>query len=316
MTRASSAWQRAGLSLTATLVGLLAVEAALRLAGTAPPEVPHPADDDRDRVPVRLNPLGLREDWDVVPPRRPGQTRVAMLGDSFVFGEGVRRDEAMPAALERALTARVPSRAFEVFNLGVCDNDTAQEAARYRALQPVLQPDVLVLVAYLNDFTRANPAYTLRDIYDADDEPGFLREHSYLVGGLYARMRLRVMRDRSVAWFRDSALTGLPQEFSRMGDEILRLRDFARSRGARFVMVFFPWLYRLDDYPLDAVHAHLRAFARQHDIDLLDLLDVFRGHGDTALRVSLANEHPNARAHRMAAEAIAAFLAPRLGPAP
>lgn len=311
--RRSPAWQRAGLALASTLVGLVAVELALRVAGAAPPEVPHAADDDRNRVPVHVNALGLREPWDSPPPRAPGVTRVAMLGDSFVFGEAVRREDAMPAVLQGALGARAPGRAFEVINLGVCDNDTAQEAARYRALQPALQPDVLVLVAYLNDFTRANPAYTLRDIYDAGGEAGFFSRHSYVVGHVYARARLRVMRRRSIAWYRSSALAGLDREFAPMGEEIVRLRDFAQARGARFVLVFFPWLYSLDAYPLEEVHAHLRAFARRNGIDLLDLLDVFRHHGDEALRVSAANEHPNARAHRMAAEAIAGFLLPRLG---
>lgn len=53
------------------------------------------------------------------------------------------------------------------------------------------------------------------------------------------------------------------------------------------------------------------AFARRNGVDLLDLLDVFLHHGDEALRVSAANEHPNARAHRMAARAIAEFVLPR-----
>lgn len=305
-------WQRAGLAISSTLVGLLTVEFALRALGAAPSEVPQPADEDRRRVPVRLNTLGLREEWDVVPPRRADETRVVMLGDSFVFGEAVHREEAMPAVLERELTVQMPGRPFRVFNLGVCDNNTSQEAARYRALQPTLQPDVLVLVAYLNDFTRENPAYTLRDIYDAGGTPGFFSRHSYLVGNIYARLRLRVMRARSIAWYRSSTLANLDGEFAPMGEEILRLRDFARARGARFVLVFFPWLYSLDAYPLDEVHSHLRSFARHHDIDLLDLLDVFRHHGDEALRVSPANEHPNAQAHRMAAQAIARFLLPTL----
>ncbi len=301
--------QRARLALAATVLGLALVELGLRAVGAAPPAVPGLADDDRLRVTNRVNALGLREDWDAVPPRRPGELRVAVLGDSFVYGESVERDEALPAQLETALAAHRGGAPVRVFNLGVCDNGTAQEAARYRALQPALQPDVLVLVAYLNDFTRTNPAYALRDIYEPGVERSWAARHSYLVGHLAARWRLRRARERTIAWYRASVLAGMPAEFAPAGAEIVALRDFAEARGARFVVAFFPWLYDLDAYPLDALHAHLGAFARAHGIALVDLLEVFRGHGDEALRVSPANEHPNPRAHRMAAEAIARFLA-------
>jgi len=43
-------------------------------------------------------------------------------------------------------------------------------------------------------------------------------------------------------------------------------------------------------------------------VPYLDLLEVFAGRDAESLRVSPANEHPNAPAHRLAAERIARFL--------
>jgi hypothetical protein len=52
----------------------------------------------------------------------------------------------------------------------------------------------------------------------------------------------------------------------------------------------------------------MREFASQLDVPYLDLLEVFAGRDAETLRVSPANEHPNALCHRLAAERIARFL--------
>ncbi len=309
------AW-RAKLLLIAlgALSAALAMEICLRILGVQPPPVPQTADEDRLRIDDQVNALGLREDWDSPPPRQPGEVRVAMLGDSFVFGEAVARQQAMPVQLQSLLQQDRPEAKFRVFNLGKSDNDTAQEFARYRNLHPVLQDDVVILVGYLNDFARANPAYTLNDIYDAGGRPGFLSEHSRLVANLWSRVRRAIMQRRSVAWYRETTLDNMDQDFKPMAREILALKAWAEARNVKFVFVFFPWLYALDDYPLAAVHAHVAEFAQRNGIAFLDLLPVFRGQDADKLRVSEANEHPNAAAHAQAARAIATFVEPLILP--
>ena len=70
----------------------------------------------------------------------------------------------------------------------------------------------------------------------------------------------------------------------------------------------FPVLLRLDDYLLTDVHAKMRALASELKVPYLDLLETFVGLDDLKLRVSRANEHPNALAHIMVAERITRFL--------
>lgn len=50
--------------------------------------------------------------------KAPGETRVALLGGSTMFGYGVTWEEAIPALLERELTQREPGRAWRTINLG------------------------------------------------------------------------------------------------------------------------------------------------------------------------------------------------------
>ncbi len=75
-----------------------------------------------------------------------------------------------------------------------------------------------------------------------------------------------------------------------------------------YALVLFPVLIRLGDYPLMDVHRSMRAFAHELEAPYLDLLEVFAQRDADSLRVSLANEHPNASGHRLAAERITRFL--------
>jgi len=52
-------------------------------------------------------------DLERAPEPAPGVLRVALVGDSFVFGEGVPLEKALPARLQADLGAK-----FEILNLG------------------------------------------------------------------------------------------------------------------------------------------------------------------------------------------------------
>lgn len=306
---AQTSWRlRAALLVAGTLLGLLLMELALRVAHVAPPRVPNPPDADRRREDVRPNHLGLRERWEEVPPVLPRQCRVAVLGDSFAYGESVAFADTLPQQLQRRLQAALADQPVLVMNLGRPDNDTAQEAARYAALQPQLHANVLLLVAYVNDLDVPNPAYTLADIYGAGGAPDWFDAHSRVVAHLRARLRLALMQRRTVAWYRSGVDRNTAQSFDTMARHIRGLRADAQRDGVAFAMTLYPWLYQLDQYLLPEAHRWLGDLARQEQIPWVDLLPVFAGRPHETLRVSPANEHPNALGHRLAAEALTPTL--------
>jgi len=68
-------------------------------------------------------------------------------------------------------------------------------------------------------------------------------------------------------------------------------------------------LYRLDGgYPLSEVVDSITAFADEKGIPVLSLLPAFRGRDAPDLWLSPFDQHPNARAHAIAAEALWPFL--------
>jgi hypothetical protein len=86
-------------------------------------------------------------------------------------------------------------------------------------------------------------------------------------------------------------------------------RAWAEERGVRIALAIFPELHKLDDsHPFASIHARVREVSVGLGIPTLDLLPIFLGEDARALWVHVSDHHPNARAHRMAARAIASFL--------
>jgi hypothetical protein len=78
--------------------------------------------------------------------KAPGAYRIAVLGDSFVFGSGVAQD----AILTRRLAAHL-GPGFEIVNLGVPGYGTDQELLTLRRWGKKLSPDLVLVGFFWND---------------------------------------------------------------------------------------------------------------------------------------------------------------------
>lgn len=78
--------------------------------------------------------------------KAPGAYRIAILGDSFVFGSGVAQD----GILTRRLAAHL-GPGFEIVNLGVPGYGTDQELLTLRRWGRKLSPDLVLLGFFWND---------------------------------------------------------------------------------------------------------------------------------------------------------------------
>lgn len=307
---AVAARRRRRLVVGAVAIGSLAAfgaaEVVFRLLDIRPPPRPRSAAADHFAVDNTLNILGLREDWSSLP---EDDTRLCILflGDSMVYGDGVERDECFCHLVERLVDPEV-SRGVITINAGFPGTDPARQLEHYQAIRLSIRPVIVVQVVYPNDL-EIDMHRRLDEIYRIRDGDLWVGEGSYLLRYAERQIRYRIAWKQTLDYFRGGRdSTSRDAAWQRLEQSLSATAALAHGDGAVYALVLFPWLVRLDDYPLGDVHARMEGVARRLKVPYLDLLPTFAGRDAEKLRVSLANEHPNLDGHRLAAARIADFL--------
>ncbi len=279
------------------------------------PPAPLPLERVRETpwcVEYELTASNLR-DVERTPEPAPGVLRVALVGDSFVFGEGVPLERSLPVRMQADLGAT-----FEILNLGWPGDDTARETERLAAAVGALHVQRAVVVFIANDVGMTpelqreqeyiNDLVQVRDVYFARHRAaGGSIGGSRLLDLVGAMIDMRRVTAKTIRWYRDLydparnavGLRALRESFLRL----------AKIEGCRVVLVLYPLLEDLEGaYPLQPVHDAVAAMARSSGLQVLDLAASFRGERTTALWVHPSDHHPNGRAHAIACRAIGEWL--------
>ena len=263
----------------------------------------------REGPPISINHLGFRERE--VGPRSPGRYRIAVVGDSFTWGQGVQADERFSAVLERSLGSR-----YEVLNFGIPGNNMPEHLqVLERALS--VSPDFVLLQLYINDFempdmARPGPRRLL-------PFPGLDR---WL---LASSVLYDLVNDM---WVQAQERTGLVESYVRYMDRNLKdpnlpnarrafglLRRFierARMAGVSPGIVLFPnpGVFGAS-YPFGYLHDGVRRVCADEHITCLDLREPFSTFKHPQeMWVSRFDQHPNARANKRAAQEILSVFSP------
>lgn len=254
--------------------------------------------------------------------KEPGTRRIAFLGDSITFGEGVTEEDVFARAVCRELTAREAGR-FECQNWGVSGYNSEQEAGLLRLWVLDFDPDVVVLSYAFNDpqprMWRRNRAGTIdqRPVQPGESFAPFDLESRpwckpRLIRAACFLLYMRIRTDETVEYFRSIHAPGsLPWRVTE--GALARMGETCRERDLRCHAVVFPMLWDLDAYPLHEEHARVVATLEREDFAVLDLLPAFREHGADALWVHPLDQHPNEKAHALVTRLLAERLAPSDG---
>jgi len=101
-----------------------------------------------------VNSLGLR--GEEISVNKPNNTfRILVLGDSFVFGIGLKNNQTSSVYLEKELKDKRAGIGFEVINLGVPGYNTKNEIRRLKLKGLQLHPDLVILAYVDNDIENA-----------------------------------------------------------------------------------------------------------------------------------------------------------------
>lgn len=262
-------------------------------------------------APLLTNATGFR--GPAVPVARPRPAvRIVGLGDSVMFGWGVREEDTYLARLAERLRAAHPEVAWDVVNTAVPGYNTVMEIATLEAKGLRFDPDLVVLNFVGNDLGLPN-------FIEERPDPLDLRR-SFLFD--FVRARLRGQEEPG------PRLVGVPRDARRFGGEadlsrvppryrdlvglqawrgaLERLRTLAHARGFAVVLLAHPDAFgfvreeaRALGFPLVETGTAVRAWAAAHGLDSITR---------PPLTVTDGDPHPSPIGHEIIADALAESL--------
>jgi hypothetical protein len=253
---------------------------------------------------VAFNQSGFRErDFPLEKP--PNTYRVAVIGDSFTFGNGLPPEQRYTDLMN----AWLPDR-FEVLNFAIPGNNTPQHLQTLRSRVLPAKPDFVLLQWFVNDIEGEDLSQRPR--------PALLAPHPALHRWLNRHSALYVIAN--LRWAEIQIALGWYPSYAeylkmRAGDpdsgdsrrEARQLGDIittARQHNIDFGIVLFPDTGGpLDEtYAFQFLHERVLEICRKAGVHCLDLRRDFAIVKDRrALWVSPFDHHPSARANEMAA---------------
>jgi hypothetical protein len=251
------------------------------------------------------NRLGFRERE--IPPKSPDRYRIAVVGDSFTWGQGIEASERFSNLIEGSL-----GPAYEVFNFGQPGNNMPEHLdVLGQAL--TTSPDFILLQLYINDFEtsemqRPQPHPLLSASLDRDLERSSVLYD--LLNRQWAGWQPTLGIVDSYEGYMARNLREPDSPSSRLSFGMLR--DFierSHHAGVLCGIVFFPAPDAMgphgSNYPFGYLHDRVRSTCADTQITCLDLLPVFSTIKDPrTMWVSPFDAHPNAMTNRRAAQEI------------
>jgi hypothetical protein len=288
---------------------------------------------------IAINAAGVRgED---LPPRRAGERRIVLLGDSIVLAVQVDMDRTFGEVLARDLNARRDGSTYRVINGGVQGYGPVEEWLFFDHVLAALQPDVVLVAVFVaNDAIEALDS--ARKLDPGRETPARVREEATAAARRLVRrsmvlqtLRLRYdavkgrlqrtpVAQRPLQTYLAEPPADVDRGLAVARDSIRRIRDRAAANGARTGLVLVPARFQVDDGDYGRLAAEVRAsgghlvrdaaterFAQALaplDLPMLDLLPVLRAQPDPVGLFFQENVHFTVRGHRVVGEALGRFL--------
>jgi lysophospholipase L1-like esterase len=278
--------------------------------------------DQTDEVPKSTNSRGFRGAQEFEAPRREGELRIMMVGDSSTFGLGVRDGNTYGDVLERELAERT-GRPVSVINTASPGHTSHQGWVLWQRHAARYDPDILIW-AYNNDscLDMVPEAQRLaRRPWLRDVERLLFRSDLYLMA---RQVLLDFARSRDVERFRQTYpaesegwVQRIPLED--FGDYLERFDSAARERGAHAVFVRMPVnRASIERHPIYATSfddawrdLQSERFCGEPGRHCLNTEADFADRNDEALFLPEHLFHPSARGHAIIGKALAALILER-----
>jgi len=263
--------------------------------------------------------------------------RIAIIGDSVVYGFGIPREDSFPKQLESLLNAQ-HGGGFEVMNFGVPGYNIKAIAETLDAKVLKYKPDLVIYGYCLNDPQDVSLEFLKLLAAKKEAERDLAERKSGLASkaGKYGLKRSRLVQLVIHLSQRPSATKPSPgvhvsggadpgnaahrrgsyaEYFHRIhteGDERRNLEESLAKIGrlsaasqTPLLLVIFPVDNKLDPYPLEDAHGVIRKLAIANNLLVYDLLDDYRAYSRKEGRgIYFDYLHPDSAGARYTAEVI------------
>ena len=238
--------------------------------------------------------------------KQPNEYRIAVVGDSVTFGEGVTRTEdTFAQVLEDMLNQRQQAVTVKVLNFGASAYSVKQMAAtlQYRTLD--IQPDLVVMAIIPSDFNLARTPTINESGYLVDQRLSHLSPLGSMVRRVLRQIHLTyVLRDIVLRWFftpPNSAEIVSRGEVPETYEYVRQFKKVAEERGLSHVIVLLPrrqqsaWGRMPDQLSRDAI-THIDLSFLQYEFT------------EEQYMASRFDPHPSAAVHHRIGEALADYV--------
>lgn len=292
---------------------------------------------------IQIAQAGVRDDQEIGS-KPPGETRIAILGDSLVLSVQVPFSTTFTEQMERRLNegAAGSGRSYRVINAGVQGYGPVEELLFFREVVGQLRPDVVLVTVFVgNDAEEALSSQPKlapdRGITERVREGVITRLRRIVRRSMVLQiLRLRVLaateRFRTAAGPPEAPLQAyaknptprIEQGISLARDVLARLANEARAAGARTGIILMPARFQIDDGDYgrlreivtqsggdlvrDAATERFSAALADLQLPTIDLLPVLRNAKRGPDLFFQENVHLTPRGHAVVADSLAAFV--------
>jgi lysophospholipase L1-like esterase len=239
-------------------------------------------------VPVSINSMGLRDRE--YPLHKPvGTVRVLMLGDSLTFGWGVKVEDTPSKLLEALLNLNGGDKKYEVINAGVGNYNTLMEVAYFLERGRLLEPEIVVLNYFIND-AEPTPRRRINSFVE-------FSQAAVLISGAIDTLARNYFGRKDWRAYYQSLYDPRSRNWAETQAAMENLIAYCEKSGIRIMIVSYPELHQLSDYPFSSITEAVGKIAAEEDVPFVDLLSSVQGIEPRSLWVSPTDAHPNARAN-------------------
>ena len=283
--------------------------------------------DSNNAVYHSTNSLGFRgKEFSLEKP--PGTFRIAVLGDSFTFGEGVKNDDVFSERLAQLLNNQNRGTRkfnFEVLNFGVGGYNTEQSLFLLNNMVLKTKPDMIILGYVLNDAKpklfyfdksdgeikkRPNEEILHRGLSESDPPETHLYT-SRTAQLIWKIINSRKLSEQTIRYY-NSLYESSSSSWNVTKDSLREFIGVCETHNIDCYIVLFPMIFRLNEsYPFKHLHQLIEneiTSVRSNKIHFIDLFAYLKGQDDRKLWVHPTDQHPNEIVHETASKAIFSSL--------